>query len=84
MKQIFIAVLLLLDTGCARTIEVTRESNYITFDHAFTDRGAEEARQRADKVCAEKKQVTIQTSRACSLERCTTSYQCVDRDSLAR
>ena len=84
MKPIVVVALLLLSAGCAQTVELVREGDYMTFEHAFTTRGAEETRQRAEKVCTERKQVALQTARACSLERCTTHYLCVDRDGLAR
>lgn len=80
MKRILIVALLSLGAGCAPTVEVTEHRNYMTFDHAFTDRAAEDVRQRAEKTCAKKKQIAVRTSRACSLDRCTTNYQCVDRD----
>jgi hypothetical protein len=80
MKRILFVALPLLGAGCGPTLTV-QEGNYMTFDHAFTDRAAEEVRQRAERLCAQKKQVAIKTSRACSLERCTTNYQCVDRGS---
>ena len=87
MKRIFVVVILLLAAGCAQVtgrfsegiIETAREGNVVTFDHPFTDRAAADVEQRAEKACATKKKIAIQTSRACSLERCTTSYQCVDR-----
>ena len=81
MKRIFPVVLLLLGAGCApQTIEI-EGSNYITYDHAFTDRAAEDVARRAEKFCAKKKQAAVKTSRACSLKQCTTNYACVDRDS---
>jgi hypothetical protein len=83
MKRIFIVVLLLLAAGCVQiTGPLTgsaREGNAITYDHPFTDRADADVAQRAAQACARKKKVAIQTSRACSLERCTTNFQCVDR-----
>jgi hypothetical protein len=78
MKRIFPVALLLLGAGCAQTTEIEGR-NYMTYDHAFTDRAAEDVRQRAEKFCAQKKQVAVKTARACSLERCTTNFACVDR-----
>ena len=79
MKRIFLIALLLLAASCAHQTTETEGSNFITYDHAFTDRAAENVRQRAEKFCAKKKQDAVKSSRACSLERCTTSYACVDR-----
>jgi hypothetical protein len=87
MKRIFVVVLLLLAAGCVQItgpltgtiIETAREGNVITYDHPFTDRADADVEQRAEQTCARKKKVAIKTSRACSLERCTTSYQCVNR-----
>ena len=84
MKRIFIVLLLLLAAGCAQINETVREGNAITYDHPFTDRADAEVRQRAEKACAARKKVAIKSSRACSLERCTTSYQCVDRADATR
>ena len=92
MKQIFVVVLLLLAAGCAQIArpfagaitETAREGNVTTYDHPFTDRADADVEQRAEKACAKKKKVAIKTSRACSLERCTTSYQCVDRADATR
>jgi len=78
MKRIFL-VALLLAAGCAQTTEI-EGSNYTTYEHPFTDRAEQDVRQRAEKFCAKKKQAAVRSSRACSLERCTTSYACVDRD----
>jgi hypothetical protein len=59
---------------------VTDESNYLTYDHPFTDAAAQMVLQNAGKICAERKQNAIKTSSACSLTRCTTHYQCVPKD----
>lgn len=82
MKRLLLVVPLLLAASCAqRTLELRQGDDFISFEHAFTDRGATEARQRAEAICAKKKQVALQTTRACSLDRCTTNYHCEDRSS---
>jgi hypothetical protein len=53
------------------------ETNYMTFQHAFTDAGADEARRRAESQCGQKKMVAVESRSTCSLERCITSYQCM-------
>ena len=58
-------------------------SNYATFEHPFTDAGAADARRRADKQCAEKKQLAVRTSRRCSLEECGTNFQCMNVEEAA-
>lgn len=80
------AALLLTGCGTARTIfgESTAttsfsESNYVTYDHVFTDAAADAVRKSARQHCGLKKQVAIKTTSACSLTRCNTSYQCMDR-----
>ncbi len=82
-----LAAVALLLTGCgtARTIfgegatTSFSESNYVTYDHAFTDAAADAVRRSAGQHCGLKKQVAIKTTSACSLTRCNTSYQCMDR-----
>ena len=82
----FTAVLLLAGCGTVQSIfgESTAttsfsESNYVTYEHAFTDAAANGARRSAEQHCALKKLVAIKTTSACSLTRCNTSYQCLDR-----
>ena len=53
------------------------DANYATFEHPFTDAGAADAWRRAEAQCAQRKQAAVKTSSACSLSRCTTSFQCM-------
>ena len=69
-------------TGCAsigagNTI-VVMQGNYMTFEHPFTDAAAEDIRNRAGRLCEQRKQAAIRTESVCSLTKCTTHYQCVD------
>jgi hypothetical protein len=64
--------------GCS-TQPAIEESNYLTYNHPFTDAAAESARQNAEKNCAERKQAAVRTRSVCSLKECTTHYQCVDK-----
>ena len=52
-------------------------TNYLTFEHAFTEAGAADAKRRADMQCAQRKQVAVRTDRQCTLARCRTSFQCM-------
>jgi hypothetical protein len=74
-------LLLILLTGCAGSVVndeiVTMESNYITFNHPFTDASAESIRKKAEVLCGKRKQVAIKTASVCSLTKCTTNYQCL-------
>lgn len=78
MRAFFSFVLPMVCAGCAIQ-PVVSESNYLTYEHPFTDAAAEAARRNAEKTCAERKQVAVKTSGACSLDRCTTHYQCMDK-----
>jgi hypothetical protein len=71
---------ILLLAGCADNLLVSysRDENYLTFDHLFTDKAIADVLAKAEKLCGLRKQVAIQTSRACSLTKCATNYQCVD------
>jgi hypothetical protein len=68
--------------GCAMSEQPDiAESNYLTYHHPFTDAAAQATRQNAEKICAERKQVALQyRSSQCSLEECTTHYQCMDKN----
>ncbi len=78
-----VTVFFLFGTGCTQTLQTfsveqgAHETSYFTFEHPFTDAGADEARNRAERQCGYKKQTAIKTKSACSLSRCTTSFQCM-------
>lgn len=77
--------LVLILNGCADVSIVTMESDYITFEHAFTDDAAVRVRNRAEGLCKQRKKVAIKTQGVCSLTKCFTSYQCVAKaDAAAR
>ena len=70
---------LCLLTGCME-YQITfanPEENYLTFNHPFTDSAIASVEAKATEMCAQRKQGVIQTSRACSLSKCTTNFQCV-------
>jgi hypothetical protein len=73
--------LLLFLTGCSGISVVAMEdkSNYITFEHPFTDEAEARVRGQAEGMCRQRKQAAIKTERTCSLTKCFTNYQCVDR-----
>lgn len=81
---------LLLLTACGTPVTQTLlthrdtfDPNYISFEHDFTDAAEAEARRRAAAQCALKKRTAVETSRACSLSRCTVSFQCMTADEAA-
>ena len=68
--------------GCAggsTGYDLFMESNYLSYQHAFTDAAFEAVRKNAEKLCGERRQVAVKTTGTCSLDRCTTRYYCVDR-----
>jgi len=65
--------------GCGAQ-PIIDESNYLTYDHPFTDAATQAAQKNAEKVCAERKQDAVRTRSVCSLKECTTHYQCVVRN----
>ncbi|WP_300335980.1 hypothetical protein [Accumulibacter sp.] len=73
-------LLTFLLSSCADNLLVGfgADTNYLTFDHANSDKVIADVRARAEKLCAQRKQVAIKTAAVCSLTRCTTDYQCVD------
>lgn len=58
-------------------------TNYLTFEHAFTDAGAEDARRRAEAQCQQRKKTAVKTEGRCTLQSCITSFQCMDADEAA-
>jgi hypothetical protein len=67
----------LVCAGCGPQ-PVVQEGNYLTFDHPFSEAAVGAVRKNAEGICRQRDQVAFETSRACSLTRCTTSYQCMD------
>lgn len=61
-----------------------KDENFLSFNHAFTDAAAADVRARAERLCGLRKQAVIQTSRSCSLEQCTTNFQCLDATDAAK
>jgi hypothetical protein len=77
----------LLLTGCAEKsllVGYEPDENFLSFNHPFTDGAIADARARAERLCGQRKQVVIQTSRSCSLTQCTTNFQCIDAADAAK
>ena len=75
----------LLLTGCAKNplldnelVSYASDENYLNFNHPYTDQATADVLARAERLCGQRKQMAIQTSKTCSLTKCTTNYQCVD------
>lgn len=69
--------------GCAaypdyQLVAYGLDRNYLTYDHPSTEKATAQVLASAERLCAERKQVAIQTARICSPTKCTTNYQCVD------
>ncbi|HCZ15802.1 MAG TPA: hypothetical protein PL117_19120 [Accumulibacter sp.] len=79
-------LLTLLLASCADNLLVGfgEDTNYLTFDHANSEQVIADVRARAEKLCKQRKQVAIKTASVCSLARCTTDYQCVDREEVIK
>jgi hypothetical protein len=76
-RRAVLAAALLGCAGCGPTPWVA-EGNYLTYDHPFSDASAAAVRKNAEGRCRQRDQAAVETSRACSLTQCTTSYQCMD------
>lgn len=75
----------LLLAGCGgdylldnQLVSYATDENYLNFNHPYTDKAVADVQARAERICGERKQMAIQTSKICSLTKCTTNYQCVD------
>ena len=60
------------------------EENYLSFKHPFTDQAIADVQAKAHQLCKERKKETIQTTKSCSLTKCTTSYQCVSKEDIIK
>ena len=76
VRVFFLALIL---TGCADISIVTMEDNYMTFKHPFTDAAAADVRSRAERLCQQRKQAAIKLESVCSLTKCVTSYECINK-----
>lgn len=74
-------LLTLLLSSCAdsRLVGFGQDTNYMTFDHAYTDKAIADVRSRAEKLCHQRGQIAIKTESVCSLTKCATNYQCSDK-----
>lgn len=77
---------LLLLAGCngMQYVVYDNDTNYLTFNHPFTDKAVAEVQAGAEKLCRQRKQVAVKTTEKCSLTKCTTSYQCIDQADVTR
>ena len=76
--------LLSMLAGCAdQHRAIVDQSNFITFEHAFTDKAAADSRKRAEGLCEARKQVAVKSANNCSMSKCFTTYQCMDQDDAA-
>jgi len=80
IKRVLMLVMIAITAGCG-TEPTVEEGNYLTFDHEFTDRAAQQVYRRAEAICAQRKQLVEKVSSTCSLTRCVTNYQCIDKPS---
>jgi hypothetical protein len=60
------------------------DSNHITYRHPYTDAAAAAVLKNAERLCAQKSQVPVRTTHACSLTDCTSHYQCMDKTDAER
>ena len=82
-------ITLLLQCGCSYLPNTTSgsdflTSNYLSYEHPFTDAAAAGARKTAERECSYRKQVAVRTGGTCSLTRCTTNFQCLDKADAAK
>ena len=80
-------IALLLQCGCSYLPTSGgdfQQSNYFSYEHAFTEAGTAGARKSAETQCSHRKQAAVRTSGTCSLARCTSHYQCMDAADAAK
>ena len=59
------------------------EGQTVTYEYAFTDAAAENARKGAERHCAQRKLSAVKTGGTCTLTRCTAYYQCMKAEEAA-
>ena len=98
MRNLIPIALLLVSAGCARPLlpqqdAVRTEGLYQTFEHDNSDAAFARIQKAADQNCAIKKgyynpretyPVAVRTGGTCSLNQCTTHYQCMTKGDAAR
>ena len=79
-KRLLSGLAILLMAGCAdyQLSSYGQDLNFLSFQHPFTDKAAADVLASAKRFCLKRGKAAIQTSNTCSLEQCTTHYQCVD------
>jgi hypothetical protein len=82
---------ILLLAGCAdsqlfdnQLVSYSADENYLNFNHPYTDKATADVLARAERICGQRKQVAIQTSKTCSMTKCATNYQCVDAENVKK
>ena len=86
-KTIFIACLsAVLLAGCVdyQIVFSDPEENYLSFNHPFTDKAIAEVQAKANQLCEQRKKEAVQTTKSCSLTKCTTNYQCVKKEDITK
>jgi len=73
-------LLVLLLSSCSDNLLVSygNDTNFLLFDHPNSEKAIADVRARAERLCAERKQLAVETESICSLASCTTNYQCTD------
>ena len=59
------------------------EGQTVTYEYAFTDAAAENARKSADRHCAQRKRAAVKTGGTCTMTRCTAYYPCMKAEEAA-
>jgi hypothetical protein len=52
-------------------------AGFYIIEHPFTDDGTARAKAKAGQLCGDNQKIAVQSERACSLARCTTTYVCM-------
>jgi hypothetical protein len=79
-KALLALLLAALLPGCTTYHLTVNESNYLTFEYPVDDVATEDARKKAVAVCEGRKQVAVRSENICTLNLCTTTYQCMDKE----
>ena len=67
--------------GCAEGYRMTAyDETYMSFEHEFTDQATANVRNRAENRCGDRKLAALKLTSNCSLSKCYTTYQCVDKE----
>lgn len=84
LRRLCAVALLALLAACADGyVAIANQEDFQSFEHPFTDEAEARVRRVAERNCGARNLVPVRHSRNCSLSKCFTTFQCVDKETAA-